>query len=167
MTRGFKTPRMLAMGAALAGGLLLNAPAHAQDHQQHDGPRQEQGARQDPGQRLDRQVARLTERLQLSTAQAGQVRRILAREQEQLQAFRQKNGGAARPQPGQRPDGARGQELRAVRERTEQQIERVLNDRQRAEYARLRQERQERGGDRRGGREGGEDRRGGETRARS
>jgi hypothetical protein len=161
-------PRMLAAGAALATGLLIQSPASAQYQQQgQQGGRWEQGQRQrqDPGQRLDRQVSMLTQRLRLSSSQASQIRGILQRQDEQFQAYRQSHQGEFQRggrqqgqggwQQGQRQRGQerqRGQdgqrerrqlpaELQAIRTRSEQQIERVLNDSQRAEYRRLRDER--------------------------
>ena len=159
-------PRMLAAGAALATGLLIQTPASAQYQQgQQGGQRWEQGQgqrqRQDPGQRLDRQVSMLTERLRLSSTQASQVRRILQQQDAQFQAWRQSHPGelqrggrdqGSRQQGGWQQGGQRAQdgqrerrqlpaELQAIRTRSEQQIERVLNDSQRAEYRRLRDER--------------------------
>jgi hypothetical protein len=172
------TTRVLAAGAALGAALLLNAPANAQfQGQDQQGGRgrweqQDRGQRQDPGQRLDRQVAMLSQRLQLSGGQASQIRAILQQEQEQMQAWRQQQGGWQRDgqdgqdgqdgngQGGWQRDGQRGDrqggwqqggrrqlppELQAIRDRTEQQIERVLNANQRAQYQRLRAEREQRG----------------------
>ena len=152
-----RLPRTLAAGVALATGLVLHTPAGAQVQQDAQGGRRwEQGQRQDPGQRLDRQVSMLTQRLQLSSGQASQIRRILQQQEEQVQAYRQEHRGergdqrAGRGQGGwqqQGQGGAQGQrrqlppELQAIRDRGEQQIEGVLNDGQRAEYRRLREER--------------------------
>ena len=165
-----RVPRMLAAGAALATGLLLHTPASAQYQQDQQGgrPRWEQGQRQDPGQRLDRRVQMLTRRLRLSSSQASQVRRILQQEEQQFQAWRQSHRGEFDGQRGGRAEGGRQQqgqggfqrpqgqhrqlpaELQAIRDRGEQQIERVLNAGQRAEYRRLQQERGQ-WGDRQGG----------------
>jgi hypothetical protein len=178
-----RLPRTLAAGVALATGLLLHTPASAQVQQDAQGGRRwEQGQRQDPGQRLDRQVATLTQRLQLSSGQASQIRRILQQEEEQVQVWRQDHRDQAGGQRGgrgqggwqqqgqdgsQRQQGQQGQrrqlppELQAIRDRGEQQIERVLNDGQRAEYRSLREERGQRGnrqgGEGRGQREGRQD----------
>jgi len=85
-----RLPRVLAAGVALAAGLLLNAPARAQDQGGPQGGRRwEQGQRSDPARRLDRQVAMLTRRLQLGSDQAARVRGILQRQDEQLRAWRQ------------------------------------------------------------------------------
>jgi len=181
-------PRMLAAGAALATGLLLQTPASAQYQQQgqQGGQRREQGQRQrqDPGQRLDRQVSMLTQRLRLSSTQASQIRGILQRQDQQFQAWRQGHqgefqrggrqqgqGGWQQGQRGGQQGRQRGQdgqrerrqlpaELQAIRTRSEQQIERVLNDSQRAEYRRLRDERGQwangQRGEGRGQRDGGQ-----------
>lgn len=180
-----RVPRMLAAGATLAAALLLNAPAHAQFQQQDQGGRGrwEQGRRQDPGQRLDRQVTMLTQRLNLSSGQATQVRRILEQQDRELQAYRQSHGGERNGQRQggwQRQQGQYGQqgqggwqgqrgenggqrerrqlppELQAIRDRADQQIDRVLNDRQRAEYQQLRQQRAEGRREGRGQRDGGQ-----------
>ena len=154
--------RGLAAGVAVATGLLLHAPVQAQVQQDAQGGRRwEQGQRQDPAQRLDRQVSMLTQRLQLSSTQASQVRGILQRQDEQLRAWRQEHRGELQRgggrQGGEQP-GANGErrrpelpaELKAIRDRGERQIEAVLNDRQRAEYRTLREQRGQWGG-RRGG----------------
>lgn len=166
------TIRALAAGAALGAALLLNAPANAQDQAPRDrgGWGQAQGQRMDPGQRLDRQVAMLTQRLRLSDSQASQIRAILQQQEQQMQAWRQQHGGEQRGngqggwqrdgQNGQR-DGQRGDrqdgrqlppELQAIRDRSEQQIVRVLNASQRTQYQQLRAERGQRGGERGQGR---------------
>lgn len=158
------TMRMLATGAALGAALLLNAPANAQDQAPRDRGGWSQRQRPDPGQRLDRQVAMLTQRLRLSDTQASQIRAILRQEGEQMQAWRQQHAGERRAggqggwqrggqdgQRGERQPGQRPQlppELQAIRDRSEQRIERVLNAGQRAQYQQLRGERQQRGGER-------------------
>ena len=157
------TMRVLA-GAALGAALLLNAPANAQDQAPRDRGGWSQGQRQDPGQRLDRQVAMLTERLRLSGTQATQIREILQHQEQQMQAWRQQHAGEQRGdnqrggQDGPRGDRQPGQrrqlpaEVQAIRDRSEQQIERVLNADQRAQYQQLRAERGQRGGERGPGR---------------
>ena len=200
MTNVKRISRAVAAGSALAVGLLVQSPAHAQFQQGQQGGdhrwEQGQGQRQDPGQRLDRQVAMLTQRLQLSQNQAQQIRGILQQQDEQFRAWFQQNGGQARGQrngrqgqggwQGRRGDtgqggwlgrrgengqggwqGQRGEnggqrerrqlppELQAIRDRADQQIQRVLNDRQRAEYQQLRQQRAQGGrGEGRGQRDG-------------
>ncbi len=131
----------LAFGAALAAGLVLAPQAGAQSEQQGRPDRGGQrGERMDPQQRLERRVQMLTERLQLSQQQATQIRQILTQEQTQMQALWQKaEGGASRESL--RP------EMQSIRQRTEQQIEGVLTEQQRATYRELRESmRKERGG---------------------
>ncbi|MFN2567445.1 MAG: hypothetical protein ABR499_20810 [Gemmatimonadaceae bacterium] len=132
--------RLLAVGAALAAGLVLAPQAGAQSEQQGRA-RPERGQRMDPAQRVERRVGMLTERLQLSTQQASQIRQILTQESTQLQALRQKGeGGASRESL--RP------EMQAIRQRTEQQIDGVLTAQQRATYKELRDQMQKRRGER-------------------
>jgi Spy/CpxP family protein refolding chaperone len=141
--------RLLALGAALATGLVLAPQAGAQSEQQGRPDRGGQrGERMDPAQRLERRVGTLTERLSLSTQQASQVRQILTKENEQMQALRQKaEAGADRESL--RP------EMQSIRQRTDQQIEGVLTDKQRTTYRELREsmrkEREKRGEGRHGG----------------
>jgi Spy/CpxP family protein refolding chaperone len=125
-----KSITRLAFGAALAAGLVLTPEAGAQSEQQGRA-RPERGQRMDPAQRLERRVSMLTERLQLSTQQAAQIRQILTQEQTQVQALRQKAQGASRESL--RP------EMKAIRQRTEQQIDRVLTAQQRTTYHALRE----------------------------
>lgn len=167
-----QTTRYFAVAGALAAGLLLSDPASAQQGG-HDGhkPGQHQDARGGRGERGDRgerRLAQLTQRLRLTDQQAAQIRQIFEQERTQLQALRQRDGAAARPQgqpgprPEGRPDGQRRQppaEVVALHERTTQQIERVLNESQRAEFRKLREEHEARrreGGERRGPRGEGE-----------
>jgi Spy/CpxP family protein refolding chaperone len=135
-----KSVTRLAFGAALAAGLVLAPQAGAQSEQQGRPDRRERGERMDPQQRLERRVGMLTERLQLSNQQATQIRQILTQEQSQMQALWQKaEGGASRESL--RP------EIQAIRQRTDQQIEGVLTEQQRATYRELRESmRKERGG---------------------
>ena len=124
-------PRLFAAGAALMAGVLLTPQAHAQG-QPRGGARSEQ--RMDPAQRLERQVAFLTERLRLTSEQAARVRQILLQEREQMQALRQR----ADAQSGSSRESLR-EEVRAIRERTVQQIEGVLTEQQRSTYRELRE----------------------------
>jgi len=88
---------------------------------------------------LERRLQMLTERLQLSSQQATQIRQILTQEQTQLQALRQKaEGGASRESL--RP------EMQAIRQRTDQQIEGVLTEQQRTTYRELRESMRQRRG---------------------
>ena len=151
--RSARLARLLAVGAMIAGGVLVTAEAGAQERQRGD--RRAEG-RMDPAQRAERRIAMLTERLHLSSQQQTQIRQILAEEREQVRAlfpngrgpgeFRGPHGqGDARRGDANRPDSARREEMRArmqqmqtIRERTEQRIEGVLTERQRAEYRELR-----------------------------
>ena len=149
--------KSLAFAAALAAGVAFHSPATAQERQGGwDGPRREQGQRMDPAQRTERRVQQLTQRLQLSSAQAQQIRGILQREQQQFEQFRGARGqeqGRQRGDDAQRRQGF--EQMRQLRQQTDQQIERVLNSQQLAEYRRLQQERQQFGRGRDGqGRDG-------------
>src|SRR5919199_3822411 len=80
--------RLLALGAALATGLVLAPTAGAQSEQQGRPDRGGmRGERMDPAQRIERRVNMLTERLRLSTQQATQLRAILTKENEQMRAL--------------------------------------------------------------------------------
>jgi Spy/CpxP family protein refolding chaperone len=139
--------RLLALGAALATGLVLAPQAGAQSEQQGRPDRGGmRGERMDPAQRIERRVSMMTERLKLSTEQATQVRQILTKESEQMRAlFDKAQGGADR-------ESLRPQ-MQSLRESTEKQIEGVLTQQQQATYRELREKmRQEREqhGERRG-----------------
>ena len=121
-----KSMTRLAFGAVLAAGLALAPQAGAQSEQQGR-TRPERGQRMDPQQRLERRDSMMIERLQLSQQQATQIRQILSEEQTQMQALRQKaEGGADRESL--RP------EMQSIRQRSEQRIEAVLTEQQRATY---------------------------------
>jgi Spy/CpxP family protein refolding chaperone len=141
--------RLLAFGAALATGLVLAPQAGAQSGEQQGRPDRGgmRGARMDPAQRIERRVSMMTERLSLSTEQATQVRQILTKESEQMRAlFEKAQGGADR-------ESLRPQ-MQSLRDSTEKQIEGVLTPQQLTSYRELRekmrQEREQRGGERRG-----------------
>jgi periplasmic protein CpxP/Spy len=130
----------LAFGAVLVAGLALAPEAGAQSEQQGRA-RPERGQRMDPAQRLERRVGMLTERLQLSTQQATQIRQILTQEQTDMQALRQKGqGGASRE--------SLRQEMETIRQRTDQQVEGVLTEQQRTKYRELRESMQKQRGER-------------------
>lgn len=150
MTNTIRLPRLLAVGAALAAGLLLSDAGSAQEPPPPYGAGWEQDAPQDvpqeAAQDIERRVERLTLALQLSAEQAAYVRHLLEEEHKQLQERRAEHeeretrrwwgadgGGARRPGP--------SPEARVLRQRTELQIERVLSDDQRARYRALREER--------------------------
>lgn len=148
--------KSLAFAAALAAGVAFHSPAAAQQQGGWNGPRREQGERMDPAQRTERRVQQLTQRLHLSSAQAEQIRGILQREQQQFEQFRGTRGqeqGWQRGDDAQRRQGF--EQMRQLRQQTDEQIERVLNSQQLAEYRRLQQERQQFGRGRDGqGRDG-------------
>lgn len=121
-----KSMTRLAFVAVLAAGLVLAPQAGAQSEQQGR-TRPERGQRMDPQQRLERRVSMMTERLQLSQQQATQIRQILSEEQTQMQALRQKAGDGA-DRESLRP------EMQSIRQRSEQRIEAVLTEQQRATY---------------------------------
>jgi hypothetical protein len=144
------------VGAAVVGGAALAPSVIAQGQQQQQGPR---GDRKDPQQRIDQRIAMLTEKLQLNAAQQQKIRTILTDERTQMEALRKNDGGrrdegrAGAPQApnGARPDSARaGQgrgrrggpppEFLALRDRTEKQIEGVLNAQQLTTYRQLREQ---------------------------
>ncbi len=141
MPSTMRCPRLLAAGAALAAGLLLSDAASAQYHQRQ-GAGREQGAPPASTEQVGRRVELLTQQLQLSADQAASVRRIL----EQEQAYLQERGRElverdTRPWWGRDGRGLRRQdpapETRVIRQRAERQIERLLNDAQRARYRQL------------------------------
>jgi protein CpxP len=139
-----KSITRLAFGAVLAAGFALAPQAGAQQGDQQGRGRPERSQRIDPAQRVERRVGMLTERLQLSTQQATQIRQILTQEQTDLQAVWQKAEGAA-SRDALRP------EIQAIRQRAEQRIDSVLTTEQRAKYTELREQmrqRRERGGER-------------------
>ena len=144
-----KSITKLAFGAALAAGLVLAPDAGAQSEQQGR-TRPERGQRMDPAQRVDRRVGMLTERLQLSPAQATQVRQILTQESEQMRVIFEK-GQAGADRESLRP------QMQSLRQDTEKRIDAVLTEQQRKTYGELREQmRKERGqrGERRGARQG-------------
>ncbi|HEU0014538.1 MAG TPA: hypothetical protein VFQ45_12685 [Longimicrobium sp.] len=138
-----RTPRVLAVAAALMGGLLLGAPARAQ--QDPPRPPHEHGP-QDMQRHMDQMVAHMTEHLQLTADQATRIRGILAETGRQMHAFheRMKQSGQAHPPhgPGHEPPA----EMRALHDRTMQQIDAVLTESQRARFAQLREEMHKRHG---------------------
>jgi len=149
-----------ATGAALIASLMLAPSAFAQGQ---NPPQQGQGRgeRMDPQQRMDRRIAMMTEQLQLNAGQQAKIRSIYNDERTQMEALR-KNAGDQRlndrqdpPPNGQRPDSARAgegrgrgrggppPEVRAIHDKTEKQIEGVLNATQLAKYRELRQQREQ------------------------
>lgn len=119
--RAARMARTVALGAALAGAVALApaADAQAQGQGQRQGHAGHQGEMQrgpmDGEQHVARQVAMLTQRLQLTSAQQAEVRRILTTQQTQMQALRsgmqggQEGMQGMRGMRGDRPDSARAQ----------------------------------------------------------
>jgi hypothetical protein len=156
-----------ATGAALIASLALVPSAFAQGQgaaPQGEGREGGRGQRMDPHQMMDRRVAMLTEKLQLNSSQQTKIRAILTDERTQMDALRKnavnrQDDRQGPPSDRQRPDsgragerGPRGDrggpppEVRAIREKTEKQIEGVLNASQLTTYRQLQQQReQERG----------------------
>jgi hypothetical protein len=140
------------IGAAVVGGAALAPSVIAQGQQQQG---QKGGERKDPQQRIDQRIAMLTEKLQLNSAQQQKIRTILTDERTQMDALRKSDGGrpdqdrAGAPQTpnGARPDSARRggrggppPEFLALRDRTEKQIEGVLNAQQLTTYRQLQEQ---------------------------
>lgn len=153
-----------ATGAALIASLMLAPGAFAQGQTPpQQGQGQGRGERMDPQQRMDRRISTMTEQLQLNAGQQAKIRSIYNDERTQMEALR-KSAGNQRlddrqgpPPNGQRPDsaragegrGARGgrggppPEVRAIHDKTEKQIEGVLNATQLAKYRELKQQREQ------------------------
>jgi hypothetical protein len=165
--------RRLALAAVVVGSIALAPSASAQDPQPQGPPA---GERMDPRQVIDHRMAILTETLKLDSAQQDRIRSILADETMDMEALRKNAGGQRAGTGGQRggrgggrgggrrssapPDstgggGGRGgsgdqsPEVRAIRDRTNKQIEGVLNAQQVATYRQLfeQQQQQRPGGD--------------------
>src|SRR6185503_11820122 len=156
----------VATGAALIASLALVPSAFAQGQsappQQGQGREGGRGERMDPQQRIDRRIAKMTEQLQLNAGQQAKIRSIYNDERTQMEALR-KNAGSqglddrqGQAPNGQRPDSARGgegrgrggrggppPEVRAIHDKTEKQIEGVLNATQLAKYRELKQQREQ------------------------
>jgi hypothetical protein len=171
--------RRLALAAMVVGSIALtrSARAQGQDPQRQGSPA---GDRMDPRQVIDQRMATMTETLKLDSAQQTSIRSILADETMDMEALRKNAGGQRAGTGGQRggrgggrgggrrgsspPDstgggegrggsGGQSPEVRAIRDRTNKQIEAVLNAQQLATYRQL-FEKQRPGGDsasRRGG----------------
>ena len=136
------------VGAAVVGSVALASSAQGQDPQ---GSRS--GERMDPRQMIDQRMATMTETLKLDSAQQTKIRSMLADEIMAMEELR-KNGGGQRAGGGGGRRGGRGgsrrgggdappdstgsgsggggpsPEVRAIWERTNKQIEPVLNPQQ-------------------------------------
>jgi len=167
--------RRLTLAAVVVGSIALapSASAQGQDPQQQGPPA---GERMDPRKVIDQRMAILTETLKLDSAQQTGIRSILADETMDMEALRKNAGGQRGGTGGQRggrgggrgggrrgsapPDstgggegggsaGGQSPEARAIRDRTNKQIEGVLNAQQVTTYRQLfeQQQRQRPGGD--------------------
>jgi len=172
--------RRLALAAVVVGSVALAPSANAQGQDpQGQGP--PAGERMDPRQVIDQRMAKMTETLKLDSAQQSKIRWILSGETVDMEALR-KNAGGQRAgtgggrggRGGGRGGGRRGSappdstgggegrggsggpppEVRAIRDRTDKQIEGVLNAQQLTIYRQL-FEQQRPGGDSASRRRGG------------
>lgn len=129
---------IITLAAALSAAAVV--PAQAQETQ----PRRPQARaeRMDPTQRVERRVQMLTERLDLSAAQATRVKAIVTQEAEQMKAFFDKNHPA---RDGQRPTDeertAFRTQMQQMNARTHAEIAKVLNADQLKKFDELRERR--------------------------
>jgi hypothetical protein len=165
----------LALAAVVVGIIALapSASAQGQDPQQQGPPA---GERMDPRKVIDQRMAMMTETLKLDSAQQTSIRSILADETMDMEALRKNAGGQRTGGGGQRggrgggrgggrrgsapPDstggggdrggsGDQSPEVRAIRDRTNKQIEGVLNAQQLTTFRQMfeQQQQQRPGGD--------------------
>ncbi len=136
------------VGAAVVGSVALASSAQGQDPQ---GSRS--GERMDPRQMIDQRMATMTETLKLDSAQQTKIRSMLADEIMAMEELRKNGGGQRGGGGGGRRGGRAGSrrgggdappdstgsgsggggpspEVRAIWERTNKQIEPVLNPQQ-------------------------------------
>ncbi len=157
------------VGAAAVGSVTLAPSASAQSQ---DPQGSTSGERMDPRQMIDLRMARMTETLKLDSAQQTKIRSMIADETMAIEELR-KNGGGQRGggggeggggRRGGRDGGRRGggdvtppdsrgggsagggasPEVRAIRERTNKQIETVLNPEQLTTFRQLFEQGQQR-----------------------
>jgi hypothetical protein len=151
--------RRLALAAVVVGsvGLAPSASAQGQDPQRQGPPGGEQ---MDPRKMIDQRMAKMTETLKLDSAQQSKIRWILSGETVDMEALRKNAGGQRAGTGGGRggrgggrrgsapPDSTGGgegrggsgsppPEVRALRDRTDKQIEGVLNAQQLTIYRQL------------------------------
>jgi hypothetical protein len=125
------------VGAAVIASLVLTASANAQSRGGESRSVQTPASNQ----MIERRVAMLTSHLQLYSGQVVKIRAILAQEREQMML--RNNVSDSRPDhaaPG--PHNVRSApapEISAIRDRTERDIEKVLNARQLAAYRALKE----------------------------
>jgi Spy/CpxP family protein refolding chaperone len=119
--------RLLVSTAALLLGLALVPSAHAQ---QGAG-----GGRMDPQARMQQRIEMLTTRLQLTAQQVEQLKPILQKQSDDMRAlFEKASGDFASVRP----------EMQQLREKTDAQIEAILTDAQKKQYAEIQKEMQAR-----------------------
>jgi len=139
------TARAVLSAAVLAAGLVVAAaPARAQQPPARESRMQ----RVDPEQRVERRVQQLSARLQLTEEQVGRVREVLRKEVEERQALLEEMG-SRRDQP--RDSATRAENRAALREallriseRTDRELEQVLDSTQLERYRALQREMRER-----------------------
>lgn len=153
--------------ALVAGlGMGMAVPGYAQEPAQHQDARVER-QRPDRKQMLERRVAFMTERLNLTEDQAARVREVFEKQAEQRKAIFEKAGFEPGKARGPRDGRARGErrvnddqraairtEMRQLHEQTEQELAKILDEEQQNRYEELKKEmrrRGPRGGERRGG----------------
>jgi Spy/CpxP family protein refolding chaperone len=119
--------RLLVTSAALLLGLALVPSVHAQ---QGAG-----GGRMDPQARMQQRIEMLTTRLQLTPQQVEQLKPILQKQSDDMRAlFEKANGDFASVRP----------EMQQLREKTDAQVEAILTDAQKKQYAEIQKEMQAR-----------------------
>jgi hypothetical protein len=158
-----QSARWLALAAVVVGSVALAPSARAQDAQQQAPPA---GERMDPRQLIDLRMAKMTETLKLDSAQQDKIRWIVSGETVDMEALRKSagsqraegggggggggggrgggrrgGGGGGRRGGGAPPDSTGGgggsPEMRALRERTNKQIEALLNPQQLTTFRQL------------------------------
>lgn len=154
----------LALVASAVGSIALapSASAQEQDPQRQDPPA---GERMDPRRLIDQRMAIMTETLKLDSLQQIRIRSIIADETMEMEALRKNAGGqhagvggvrggrrggrrgGAPPETGGeegRGDSAgQSPEARAIRDRTNKQIEGILNAQQLTTYRQLFEQQQQ------------------------
>lgn len=130
MTRSFARRAFLALAPA---ALMMGTMAWAQPPG---------GGRFDPKEMLDRQVTHLKSELKLSADQEKQVRGILEDSMKKQMALREKM------EPGQPPSDEVRQEMMKIREDSDTQMAKVLDEKQLEKYKQIQSERRNRMGGR-------------------
>jgi hypothetical protein len=137
MRERMKYKASVVVGAAVIASLVLTASANAQSRGGESRSVQAPASNQ----MIERRVAMLTSHLQLYSGQVVKIRAILAQEREQTML--RNNASDSRPDraaPGPHSvQSAPPPEISAIRDRTERDIEKVLNARQLAAYRALKE----------------------------